>query len=186
MSAVASSIEIPTGTWSVDPVHSSIGFGVKYLGVSTYRGSFPGVSGTIETRGGALAAVDGTVRIDSVVTTDEKLSGHLLTPDFFDAATFPEARFVSSRIEQQADGTFRAEGELTLRGVTKPVVLEGEVVGVAVDGYGNEKIGVAARGTIDRTEFGITWNAPLASGALSLAEKVTLELEVQAAAAAQS
>ena len=186
MSAVATPLEIPTASWSVDPVHSSIGFGVKHLGVSTYRGSFPGVTGRIETHSGALAAVEGTVRIDSLVTQDANLTGHLLAPDFFEAATYPEARFASTRVEQRADGGFRVEGELTLRGITKPIVLDGEIEGVGVDGYGNEKIGLIAKGTIDRTQFGVSWNSPLANGALAVAEKVTLDLHVEGVADARS
>ncbi len=182
MSAVATIAQIPTASWSVDPVHSSIGFGVKHLGVSTYRGTFPGVTGRIETRDGALASVEGTVRIDSLVTSDANLTGHLLAPDFFEAVTYPEARFASTRIEQRADGGFRAEGRLTLRGVTQPVVLDGEIEGVGSDLYGNEKIGLIAKGSIDRTAFGISWNTPLANGALALAETVTLDFHVEGVA----
>lgn len=182
MSAVATPVQIPTASWSVDPVHSSIGFGVKHLGVSTYRGSFPGVTGRIETSDGALVAVEGSVRIDSLVTADANLTGHLLAPDFFEAATYPEARFASTSVEQRADGGFRVEGELTLRGVTQPVVLDGEIEGVGSDPYGNEKIGLIAKGTIDRTAFGISWNTPLANGALALAEKVTLDFHVEGVA----
>ena len=184
MPAVATIAQIPTASWSVDPVHSSIGFGVKHLGVSTYRGSFPGVTGRIETRDGVLAAVEGTVRIDSLVTADAKLTGHLLAPDFFEAAAYPEARFASTRVEQRADGGFRVEGELTLRGVTQPVVLDGEIEGVGSDPYGNEKIGLIAKGSIDRTAFGISWNTPLANGALALAERVTLDFHVEGVAEA--
>lgn len=186
MPAVTTPVQIPTASWSVDPVHSSIGFGVKHLGISTYRGTFPGVAGRIETRDGALATIEGTVRIDSLVTPDATLTGHLLAPDFFEAATYPEACFASTRVEQRAGGGFRVEGELTLRGVTKPVVLDGEIEGVGVDPYGNEKIGLIAKGTIDRTQFGVSWNAPLANGALAVAERVTLDLEVQGLAEAGS
>jgi polyisoprenoid-binding protein YceI len=184
MSAVATPVQITTASWSVDPVHSSIGFGVKHLGVSTYRGTFPGVTGRIETSDGALAAVEGIVRIDSLVTADANLTDHLLAPDFFEAATYPEARFASTRIEQRADGGFRVEGELTLRGITQPVVLDGEIEGFGSDPYGNEKIGLIAKGTIDRTAFGVSWNAPLANGALALAEKVTLDFHVEGVAEA--
>ena len=175
---------VPTATWAIDPVHSSIGFGVKHLGVSTYRGSFTGASGTITTANGAVTAIDGTIAIDSILTTDAKLTGHLLAADFFDAATYPEARFVSTSVTAGADDQLAIAGNLTLRGITLPLTLTGEIIGHVVDPYGNTKLGVSARGQIDRTTFGITWNAPLplANGALALAEKVTLTLEVQAAA----
>lgn len=179
---MSASTAVPTATWAIDPVHSSIGFGVKHLGVSTYRGSFTGASGTITTANGAVTAIDGTVAIASILTTDANLTGHLLAADFFDAATYPEARFVSTSVTAGADDEIEIAGNLTLRGITLPLTLTGEIVGHTVDPYGNTKLGVSARGHIDRTKFGITWNAPLANGALALAEKVTLTLEVQAAA----
>ena len=186
MSAVATPTAVPTATWAIDPTHSSIGFTIKHLGVSTYRGSFAGAAGSIVTRDGAVASVDGTVRIDSLVTTDANLTGHLLTPDFFDATSFPEARYVATRIEQDGDGAFTIEGTLTLRGVTRPVTLKGEIEGHGVDPYGNEKLGLVAKGRINRSDFGISWNAPLANGALALAEQVTLDLQVQAVAQVQA
>ena len=179
---MSASTAVPTAPWAIDPVHSSIGFGVKHLGVSTYRGSFTGASGTITTANGAVTAIDGTIAIASILTTDANLTGHLLAADFFDAATYPEARFVSTSITAGADDELAIAGNLTLRGVTLPLTLTGEIIGHVVDPYGNTKLGVSARGQIDRTAYGITWNAPLANGALALAEKVTLTLEVQAAA----
>lgn len=186
MSAVATSpVQLPTATWAIDPIHSTIGFAVRHLGITTYRGSFPGAAGGIETRDGAIAAVQGTIRVADLVTQDANLTGHLLTPDFFDAATYPEAGFVSTAVEQGDDGSLRISGDLTLRGVTRPVELVGEVEGVGQDAYGNTKLGLTVRGVIDRTEFGVSWNAPLANGALAVAEKVKLELDVQAVAGEQ-
>lgn len=185
MTAIApTAAALPTATWAVDPVHSSIAFGVKHLGVSTYRGSFQAAAGRIATRDGAIVSVEGTVRVDSLATQDATLTGHLLTPDFFDAANHPEARFASTAITPAADGRLRIAGELTLRGVTRPVVLEGELEGSGSDPYGNERIGLVARGQIDRTEFGVSWNNVLANGALAVAEKVTLDLAVEAIAEA--
>jgi polyisoprenoid-binding protein YceI len=175
---------LPTASWAIDPVHSSIGFGVKHLGISTYRGNFQAAAGRIVTQDGAVASVEGTVRIDTLATQDATLTGHLLTPDFFDAATHPEARFASTSITPAADGRLRIAGELTLRGVTRPVVLDGELEGTGSDPYGNERIGLVARGQIDRTEFGVNWNNVLANGALAVAEKVTLDLAVEAIAEA--
>jgi polyisoprenoid-binding protein YceI len=186
MSTIAAPTQIPTATWAIDPVHSSIGFGVKHLGISTYRGSFPAVSGTVETRDGGLSAVDGAVQVDSLVTQDANLTGHLLGPDFFEAPVHPEARFVSTRIEQRPDGAFRVDGELTLRGATRPVVLEGEIEGAGADAYGGQRIGLVAKGQIDRTEFGINFNSPLANGTLAIGEKVSLELHVEAVAQEQA
>lgn len=182
MSATATAL--PTATWNIDPVHSSIGFAVKHLGISTYRGSFPGASGRIETRDGAIAAIQGTIEIGSVTTADANLTGHLLTPDFFDAATYPQATFASTKIVAGDDGALTITGDLTLRGVTQSVTLVGEIEGQGSDPNGNERIGIAAKGKIDRTVFGINWNAPLANGALAVAEKVTIDLAVEAIAEA--
>lgn len=182
--ATASTTAIPTATWGIDPVHSTIGFAVKHLGISTYRGSFPGAEGSIETADGAITAVTGKVGVAGLTTQDANLTGHLLAPDFFDAATYPEASFASTAVTQGADGSLRIEGNLTLRGVTKPVVLQGELEGAGPDAYGNTRLGLVAKGSINRTEFGVSWNAPLANGALAVAEKVTIEVAVEAIAAA--
>lgn len=183
MSSTLTTPALPTATWAIDPVHSTIGFAVKHLGVSTYRGQFPGAAGSIETQDGSIAAVRGTVEIAGLATADANLTGHLLAPDFFDAATFPRASFASTRVEQDADGSLRIEGDLTLRGVTNPVVLAGKIEGVGPDGYGNARIGVTVKGVIDRTDFGVSWNTVLANGALAVAEKVTVEVHAEAIAA---
>ena len=111
---------IPTGTWSIDAVHSSVGFEVKHLGVSTFRGSFKDVTGSIETDNGAVTAIDGTIETASIHTIDGALSGHLQTPDFFDTANHPQGHFRSTQVEDLGDGKLRIRGELELRGVTKP------------------------------------------------------------------
>lgn len=180
MSSTLSPSSLATGTWSVDPVHSSIGFAVKHLGVSTFRGTFAGVSGTIVTEGGAVSRVEGVVEVASITTPDDNLTGHLASPDFFDAATYPQARFTSTRVDDLGEGRLHVAGELSIRGVTQPVELEAELEGAGFDPYGNERLGIAGSGTIDRTAFGISWNAPLANGALAVAEKVKLTLHVEA------
>lgn len=165
--------EIPAGTWSIDPVHSSVGFEVKHLGVSTYRGSVPGVAGTIETIDGAVTSVQGTAQIDSLVTQDVQLTGHLMSPDFFDQANFPTGSFTSTRVVTDGQ-TLTITGELTLRGVTQPVELVGELEGVGPDPYGNTRIGISASGFIDRTKFGLNWNVPLGDAIVAVSEKVKL------------
>ena len=129
MSSTLSPTSLATGTWSVDPVHSSIGFAVKHFGVSTFRGTFPGVSGTIVTDGGAVSRLEGAVEVASITTPDDNLTGHLASPDFFDAATYPQARFTSTRVDDLGEGRLRVAGELTIRGVTQPVELEAELEG---------------------------------------------------------
>ena len=182
MSATATATALPTATWGIDPIHSTIGFAVKHLGVSTYRGSFPGAAGSVVTENGAIAAVSGTVEVAGLSTADANLTGHLLAPDFFDAATYPQASFASTRVEQGEDGSLRIEGDITLRGVTKPVVLTGELEGVGGDPYGNTRLGLTVKGVINRTDFGVSWNSVLANGALAVAEKVTVEVHAEAIA----
>ena len=174
-------IEIPTGTWSIDPVHSSIGFGVKHFGVSTFRGSFSGAAGALVTDDGALRAVEGKVRIENLVTEEPQLTGHLQSEDFFDAANHPEITFESTSVEQVEGDRLRINGDLTIRGVTRPVELDAEIERAGDDPYGNTRLGISATGAVDRTDWGITWNAPpLANGALVVGERVAVTLHVEA------
>jgi polyisoprenoid-binding protein YceI len=173
--------EIPTGTWSIDPVHSSIGFGVKHFGVSTFRGSFSGAAGSIVTEDGAVRSVDGTVKLENLVTEEPQLTGHLHSEDFFDAASHPEITFKSTAVEIVEADKLRISGDLTIRGVTRAVELDAELEGVGDDPYGNTRLGITATGAVDRTDWGITWNAPpLANGALAVGERVALTLHVEA------
>lgn len=172
--------QLPTGTWSIDPIHSSIGFGVKHLGVSTFRGNFKAAAGSLETKDGEFTAITGTVRVENLVTEEPQLTGHLHSADFFDGENHPEITFKSTSIEPADDGKFRIAGDLTIRGTTKPVELEAEIEGIGDGPDGNTRVGIAANGALDRTDWGITWNQPLANGALAVAERVTLQLHVEA------
>ena len=178
------STTISDGTWNFDSVHSSIGFRVKHLGVSTFRGSFPGIQGVITTAGGQVTAIDGTVDMGSLKAQDDNLTGHLQSDDFFAVAAHPQGSFRSTSITSAPDGSLTIEGEITLRGVTKPLTLTGEVEGVGPDPYGGTRIGISATGDLDRTEFGITWNAPLANGLLAVSERVKLDWHLEAIQAA--
>jgi polyisoprenoid-binding protein YceI len=173
--------EIPTGTWSIDAVHSSIGFGVKHFGVSTFRGSFSGAAGSLVSEDGAIRSVDGTVRLENLVTEEPQLTGHLHSADFFDAANHPEITFRSTAIETVDADKLRIAGDLTIRGVTRPVELDAEIEGAGDDPYGNTRLGITATGAVDRSDWGITWNAPpLANGALAVGERVALTIHVEA------
>jgi polyisoprenoid-binding protein YceI len=173
--------EIPTGAWSIDAVHSSIGFGVKHFGVSTFRGSFSGAAGGLVTEDGAIRSIDGVVRLENLVTEEPQLTGHLHSADFFDAANHPEITFRSTAIESVDADRLRIAGDLTIRGVTRPVELDAEIEGAGDDPYGNTRLGITATGAIDRSDWGITWNAPpLANGALAVGERVALTLHVEA------
>jgi polyisoprenoid-binding protein YceI len=158
----------PAGTWSADPVHSDVSFEVVHAGVDVFRGSFGEFSATLT--GDTLT---GSAKVASVDVKDEQLSGHLLAPDFFDAARYPEIAF--SATELQRDGNaLTAKGELTLKGVTQPVELTGTISDPSVDPFGNERVGLSLEATIDRTDFGVSWNAPNQSGGDYLANDVRL------------
>ena len=172
--------KLPTGTWSIDPVHSSIGFGVKHLGVSTFRGDFKQAAGNLVTEDGAIRAIEGAVQVENLVTEEPALTGHLHSEDFFDAGKHPELTFRSTSVEQIDDANLRVTGDLTIRGETRPVELDAEIEGVGDGPDGATRIGIAATGGIDRSDWGITWNAPLANGAFAVAERVKLNLHVEA------
>ena len=170
---------IPAGTWSIDPVHTSVEFKVKHLGISTYSGRFNDVSGSIESSDGAITRLTGTAKTESIDVADSNLIGHLKSPDFFDAAAHPEITF-SSTSAQIAGDDLIVQGDLTLRGVTKPVELKGELEGVGDDHMGNTKLGFSLEGVINRNDFGVTWNAALDNGGQVVGERVKLVLHGQA------
>jgi polyisoprenoid-binding protein YceI len=169
---------IANGIWEVDPVHSSIGFEVKHLGISVFRGGFKGFAGEIEAGQGGISSVRGTIDPDSIDITDETLAGHLRSPDFFDTENHPEIRFASTAIEPSADG-FKLVGDLTIRGITKPVDLDIEVEGAGVSPDGSERVALSATGTIDRNAYGMTWNMDLGDGNTALGGEVRLVLAAE-------
>jgi polyisoprenoid-binding protein YceI len=158
----------PAGTWSADPVHSDVSFEVVHAGVDVFRGSFGEFSATLT--GDTLT---GSATVASVDVKDEQLSGHLLAPDFFDAARYPEITFSATELERDGNA-LTAKGELTLKGVTQPVELTGTISDPSVDPFGNERVGLSLEATIDRTDFGVSWNAPNQSGGDYLANDVRL------------
>ncbi len=168
MSTTEQTAAVPTGTWSLDPVHSSIGFAVKHSGVMTFKGTFGEFDATL-----ADGRLEGTAKVASVRVDDPNLAGHLQTPDFFDAEQFPELRFSSKEIARDGD-TVSIEGELTLRGVTQPVEIAGTITGPVTDGYGNQRVGLDLETTINRRDYGINWSMELPSGEPGLADDVTI------------
>jgi polyisoprenoid-binding protein YceI len=173
MSAVIERIA-PAGTWNADPVHSTVGFEVGYSGVSTFRGSFRDFEATLD--GSSLA---GSAKVASVDVKDEQLNGHLQSPDFFDAQRYPEISFKATELSRSGDDRVSAKGELTIKGVTHPITLEGTVSPApTTDPFGREKVGLTLRSEIDRTEYGINWNAPNQSGGDYLANDVKLVAEL--------
>ena len=159
---------IPTGTWSLDPVHSTIGFAVKHSGVMTFKGTFDEVDAKL-----VDGRLEGTARVASVRVDDPNLAGHLQTPDFFDAEQFPELRFVSKTIQRDGDKV-SIEGDLTLRGVTQPAEIAGTITGPITDGYGNQRLGLDIETTINRRDYGINWSQELPSGEPALGDDVVI------------
>ena len=157
---------LPTGTWQLDPVHSSIGFEVPYMG-GTFRGQFRDVEATI-----ADGDVTGSAQVASVDVKDENLTAHLQSPEFFDVERYPELRFASTDVEGGEELTIR--GEITIKGVTQPVELTGRASEPLTDAYGRERFGLTLSTTVDRTAFGLSWNLPLPSGEPALSNAVTL------------
>ncbi|MBM2823330.1 MAG: polyisoprenoid-binding protein [Thermoleophilia bacterium] len=169
--ADTSATVIPAGTWSIDPAHSAVEFHIKHLGLATVKGRAPVVSGAIG--GGEEPSIQGTVAVASITTFDENRDGHLQSPEFFDVERYPELSFESTEIEFRGDD-LRVEGELTIKGITKPVTLRGTFVGSGVDPWGNDRVGIDLEGTIDRTDWGLNWNAPLPGGGFLLPNDVKL------------
>ena len=159
---------VPAGTWQADTIHSSLGFEVAYLGISTFSGELKGFEATLTD-----GALNGKAPVSSIEVKDENLKAHLAAPDFFDAEHHPELSFSGTAT---APGAF--EGEITIKGVTKPATLAGTVSGPVTDAYGNERIALRLETVIDCTEFGIDWNAPLPSGGFALANDVKLKADL--------
>jgi polyisoprenoid-binding protein YceI len=166
-----SSTTTETKTWVLDPVHSSIGFEVDYAG-GTFRGSFREASARFD--GQTLA---GSAKVASVDVKDENLNAHLQSPDFFDAERYPELRFESSEIEQNGNAV-TVRGVITIRGEQRPVELTGTINDPIKDAYGNDRLGLRLETTVDRTQFGLNWNAPLPGGGDALAHEVKLTSEL--------
>jgi len=164
MAAVEIITAVPAGTWQADPVHSHVSFEVTYAGVNTFRGSFKDFTATL-----ADGRLEGSAKVASIDVKDEQLNGHLQTPDFFDAERFPEITFSATELDK---------GELTIKGVTRPVELTGTVSEPNVDPFGRERVGLRLETTIDRNDFGVSWNAPNQGGGNYLGDDVKLIAEL--------
>ena len=162
---------VPAGTWVLDPVHSTIGFELPYLG-GTFRGRFGDVDAKLTADG-----LSGSARVASVDVKDENLAAHLQSPEFFDVERHPELTFVSDSIERDGQ-QLKVNGEIAIRGTTKPVELVGTITDPITDAFGNERINVKLETTVDRTEFGLNWNMPLPNGQPALQNEVTLVAEL--------
>ncbi|WP_427868730.1 YceI family protein [Leucobacter luti] len=168
------------GTWVLDPTHSEVGFSVRHLAISKVKGKFETFEATFVTAENPLdSTVTASADVASVTTNEKNRDAHLRTGDFFAAEEFPQLTFVSTGV-REVDGEFKVDGDLTMRGVTKPVTFDFEFGGFGEDAYGNYKAGFTAKTVVKREDFGLTWNAPLEKGGVLLGSDVTITLDVQA------
>jgi len=172
----------PTGTWTVDPTHSSASFAVKHMAVATFRGRFEQFDATLTVDESGEAKLVGTVSADSILVKDENLAGHLKSPDFFDTEQHPEITYVSRSIRRDGDELV-VDGDLTIKGNTHPVEARGTITDPAVTLGDVEKLGATLEAVIDRTKFGLRYNAPLPKGGFALADDVKLTVELELAKA---
>ena len=162
------------GTYNADPVHSNFAFAVRYQGVSLFKGTLDAVEATLTD-----GKLEGKAQVESIsIRTPEQFRAHVLSDDFFAADKHPEITFVSTGFDVAADNTVEVTGDLTIKGITKPVTAKGTWVAPAPDAFGNTRAHLNLETEIDRTEWEINWNAPLPSGGVALANKVTLTIEL--------
>jgi polyisoprenoid-binding protein YceI len=173
MTAVQTETRLPAGIWNLDPVHSKIGFAVRHLGVASFRGTFGLIDGRLDAEG-----LSGTAEVAGIEIDEEMLKGHLLSPEFFDVARHPQLHFRSSALRADGDA-LTVEGEITIKGVTRPVTLAGTIAGPVENAYGKVVLGLDLEGALDRREFGLDWNTPLPGGGLTLANEVTITGELE-------
>jgi polyisoprenoid-binding protein YceI len=164
MSTIMTPKTAPAGSWTADPVHSNVSFEIAYAGTNTFRGGFHDYAAGLTD-----GVLEGSAKVASVDVKDEQLNGHLQTPDFFDAERFPEITFRTSDLER---------GELTIKGVTRPVAITASVSEPNVDPFGRERVGITLEAKVDRNEFGVNWNAPNQGGGNYLGDDVTIKADL--------
>ena len=181
MSATATvATRLPAGTWKADPTHSSATFAVKHMAVGTFRGGFANLDASLIVSEEGAATLQGTVHADSIDVKDENLLTHLGSPDFFDTERHPELSFRSDSL-QATDDSLLVDGELTIKGNTHPVQARGSISGPSVGLDGSQRLGLTLETTVDRTLYGLNWNAPLPKGGFALANDVKLIVELELA-----
>jgi polyisoprenoid-binding protein YceI len=171
-------------TWTIDPMHSEAHFSVKHLVISTVSGAFKTFDGQLETTDGdkfSDAKITFSADVASISTNNEQRDAHLKSPEFFDAEQFPKLSFASSSFTSTDDKHYTLVGDLTIKGITKPVTLTAEYGGTMVDSYGNTKAGFEIAGVINRKEYGLTWSAVTEAGGVVVSDDVKLMLSIQVA-----
>ena len=180
--APTTAVDDIAGDYTLDVTHSRLGFSARHAMVTTVRGQFKDFAGTahIDTATPANSSVTVTIQTASIDTGVADRDGHLVSPDFFDAAENPEITFVSTSVEREDASTWSITGDLTIKGTTKPVTIEFESTGSARDPFGNLRIGFEGQTTINRKDWGLTWNAALETGGVLVSEKIKLDFDISA------
>ena len=171
--------------WKMDPSHTGVEFAVKHIGITTVRGRFKGVSGSLETSDdGTLKSIEAVIDAGSIETAEPQRDAHLRSPDFLDAEKYPSLTFRSTDVKplDAGDGRYLVSGALTIRGQARPVTFEVETTKPMTDPWGNLRAGASANGKLNRKEWGLTWNQVLELGALLVGEEVRFTLDVEAVA----
>lgn len=171
-----------TDRWEIDSSHSGVHFSVRHLVIAKVRGQFSRWTGaiTVPDEDFSTASIEAVIDATSIETGVADRDAHLKSADFFDTETFPELRFTSREVQRTSDDRFKVTGPLTIRDVTRDVVLEVEFAGLAQDPWGNERAAFTAKTSIDRKEFGLTWNQVLETGGVMVGERIEIELEIEA------
>jgi polyisoprenoid-binding protein YceI len=178
----ASDTRLSTGIWVLDPVHSTVGFSVKFMAVSTFRSRFDDIRADLAVGEDGSALLVGTVRADSIAVQDADFAAHLAAPDFFDSEQHPQLRFESTAIRREGS-LVELDGLLTIKGHTLPVAATGTVVDAHEDPFGSLRMCLELETHIDRRQFGLEWNKALPKGGFALGDEVTLQVELQFARA---
>ena len=181
---MATTLQPPAPTiaqWRIDASHTSVGFAVRHMMISTVRGHFGAVDGTVraDPNDWTRSSIEVSIQADSIDTREEKRDAHLRSADFFDAEKYPTITFKSTRIEAAGSNRYRVTGDLTIRGVTKPVTLDVTDEGRGKDPWGGERAGFSASGTVDRLEFGLNWNQALEFGGWLVGNEIKVVLDVE-------
>ena len=177
--STATATALAQGTWQIDRVHSHVGFAVKHMVVSTFKGRFDDYDGALKVGPDGASQLEGSVTVDSLGVADENLAAHLHSPEFFDSERYPRISFRSTAVRVGDEGQLEVEGELEIKGHTRPVTARGSVSGPHVDIAGNDKLGVELETVVDRREFGLEWNAPLPKGGFAVDNDVRLEVTLE-------
>jgi polyisoprenoid-binding protein YceI len=172
---------IHTGTWTVDPAHSSVEFSVKHMGIANVRGKFSEFEGTLDMKEQlADSRAHGAVKVASIDTGEAQRDEHLRSPDFFDAGAFPEITFESTRVEAIDGESSRVHGNLTMHGITREIRLDVVIQGTDTDPWGNTRAGLEVVGTLKRSDFDMKFNQALGSGNMLVGDKVAVALDISA------